>query len=132
MRKLYLFTTLTLLLAITPMKAQVHTFPWQNTQRQYLLFEPTNCSGALPVMYFLHGLGDNITRCANEMHFDNLANRYGWVIVVPQATSVQGSSMWNAGLGGNADDAGFLLALLDTLVANGKVNPDSGFQPTKC
>ena len=108
-------------------QAQPRTFTWKNTQRQYLLYEPSNRSGALPIMYFLHGLGDNITRCDNEMHFSNIAERYGWVIVVPQATNVSGYTMWNAGLGGNADDAGFLLALLDMLVEDGKVNPDSVF-----
>ena len=108
-------------------QAQPRTFTWQNTQRQYLLYEPSNRTGALPVMYFLHGLGDNITRCDNEMHFNNLAERYGWVIVVPQATNVSGYTMWNAGLGGNADDAGFLLALLDMLIEEGKVNADSVF-----
>ena len=108
-------------------QAQTRNFSWGNIQRQYLLFEPSDRTGALPVMYFLHGLGDNITRCANEMHFDNLAERYGWVIVVPQATNVSGATMWNAGLGGTADDAGFLLALLDSLVADGKVNADSVF-----
>ena len=113
--------------AVMPSQAQPRTFTWQNTQRQYLLFEPSERTGAVPVMYFLHGLGDNITRCASEMHFDNLANQFGWVIVVPQATTVSGYSMWNAGLGGSADDAGFLLALLDTLVEEGRVNPDSVF-----
>lgn len=116
-----------LLMTAQPMLAQTRTFTWQNTQRQYMLFEPSDRDGALPVMYFLHGLGDNITRCNNEMHFGNLAERYGWVVVVPQATSVSGYTMWNAGLGGTADDAGFLLALLDTLIADGKVNADSVF-----
>ena len=116
-----------LLLAAQPLLAQTLTFNWQNTQRQYMLFEPSGRDGALPVMYFLHGLGDNITRCNNEMHFGNLAERYGWVVVVPQATSVSGYTMWNVGLGGTADDAGFLLALLDTLIADGKVNSDSVF-----
>ena len=114
-------------LSVMPSNAQIRTFTWQNTQRQYMLFEPSDRDGALPVMYFLHGLGDNITRCNQEMHFGNLAERYGWVIVVPQATSVSGYTMWNAGLGGSADDAGFLMALLDTLIADGKVNADSVF-----
>lgn len=118
---------LTAIMAVAPLKAQIRTFTWQNTQRQYMLFEPSDCDGAVPVMYFLHGLGDNITRCNNEMHFATLAERYGWIIVVPQALSVSGYSMWNAGLGGSADDAGFLLALLDTLVSDGNVNPDSVF-----
>ncbi len=117
----------TMLCSLLALTAQTRTFPWQNIQREYLLFEPSNRTGAVPVMYFLHGLGDNITRCANEMHFDQLAERYGWTIVVPQATSVGGYTMWNAGLGGTSDDAGFLMALLDTLVENGTVNSDSVF-----
>ena len=127
MKKTIVYTIFVLVLFVAPLKAQVRTFSWQNTQRQYMLFEPSNRDGALPVMYFLHGLGDNITRCNGEMHFDDLAERYGWVIVVPQALNVSGYTMWNAGLGGSADDAGFLLALLDTLVENGRVNPDSVF-----
>ena len=110
-----------------PLMAQVQTFDWQGKQRQYLVKTPAGHTGSVPVLYFLHGLGDNITRCNSEMHFDRLAERYGWVIVVPQALSVSGYTMWNAGLGGTADDAGFLFALLDTLVTDGKVNADSVF-----
>ena len=123
---IYYLLSILFLLPVTA-TAQVRTFQWGNAQREYLLFEPANRTDARPVMYFLHGLGDNITRCANEMHFDNLAERYGWVIVVPQALNVSGAAMWNAGLGGSADDAGFLLALLDSLVAGGHVNSDSVF-----
>ncbi len=107
--------------------AQTRTFRWQNTQRQYLMFEPSSRTGALPVLYFLHGLGDNITRCASDMNFASLANEYGWIILVPQAMSVQGSTMWNVGFGGTADDAGFLMALVDSLAGAGKVNTDSLF-----
>ena len=127
MKKTAILMMAVAIMAVMTCRAQIRNFTWQNTQRQYLLFEPSGRDGALPVMYFLHGLGDNITRCNSEMHFDRLAERYGWVIVVPQALSVQGYTMWNAGLGGSADDAGFLLALLDTLVADGKVNNDSVF-----
>lgn len=126
-KKTILMIVAAMTMAVMPCWAEVRNFTWQNTQRKYLLFKPSGRDGALPVMYFLHGLGDNITRCNCEMHFDRLAERYGWVIVVPQALSVQGYTMWNAGLGGSADDAGFLLALLDTLVADGKVNNDSVF-----
>lgn len=127
MKKTILYAMLAAIMAVAPLRAQIRTFKWQNTQRQYMLFEPSGYDGAVPVMYFLHGLGDNITRCNNEMHFATLAERYGWIIVVPQALNVSGYTMWNAGLGGSADDAGFLLALLDTLVSDGKVNPDSVF-----
>lgn len=115
------------LLMLVSAGAQTLTFRWQNTQRQYLMFEPSSRTGALPVMYFLHGLGDNITRCASDMNFASLANEYGWIILVPQAMSVQGSTMWNVGFGGTADDAGFFLALVDSLAGAGKVNTDSLF-----
>ncbi|MBQ3580696.1 MAG: hypothetical protein II975_06895 [Bacteroidales bacterium] len=115
------------LLMLVSAGAQTRTFRWQNTQRQYLMFEPSSRTGALPVMYFLHGLGDNITRCASDMNFASLANEYGWIILVPQAMSVQGSTMWNVGFGGTADDAGFFLALVDSLAGAGKVNTDSLF-----
>lgn len=124
LKHLFLF----LLAAVAvPSVAQVRTFVWQGTQREYLLYEPAGREGAVPVMFFLHGLGDNIERCSEEMHFDSLAACYGWCMVVPQALKVRGSSMWNAGLGGNADDAGFLMALLDSLSEAGIVNADSVF-----
>ena len=115
------------LLAVVAACAQTRTFVWQGSQRQFLMYEPVQRTGAVPVMYFLHGLGDNITRCEAEMGFAELADAYGWVILVPQALSVQNTTMWNVGFGGTADDAGFLLALLDSLQDAGRVNPDSVF-----
>ena len=115
------------LLVIVHVSAQIQTFNWQNTQRQFLLYEPADRTAPVPVMYFLHGLGDNITNCAASMNFSQLANQWGWCILVPQALNVQGSTMWNVGFGGSADDAGFFLALLDSLQGVGMVNPDSVF-----
>ena len=115
------------LLAVASLGAQTQYFRWGNTQRQFLMYEPAGRTGAVPVMYFLHGLGDNITNCAASMNFSQLANQWGWCILVPQAMNVSGSTMWNVGFGGNADDAGFFLALLDSLQGVGKVNPDSVF-----
>ena len=86
------------------------------------------------MLFFLHGLGDNISNYVNDVSFVQMANQWGWRIVVPQALSVQGYqdyTMWNAGLGlgigETADDSGFLIALLDTLISHGDVNPDSVF-----
>lgn len=116
-----------LLLAVASLFAQTRTFQWENRQRQFLLYEPSDRTAPVPVMFFLHGLGDNITNCAASMNFSQLANQWGWFIVVPQALSVQGNTMWNVGFGGSADDAGFFLALLDSLQGVGMVNPDSVF-----
>ncbi len=117
-----------ILLAVGTVWAQTETFEWQGVQRQYLIRTPSSMEGQTPVLYFLHGLGDNITRCDQEFNFAQLAEEFGWVIVVPQARNLGIGNMWNAGLiPSSVDDAGFLLALLDTLTLRYNLNPDSVF-----
>ncbi|MBO6079731.1 MAG: hypothetical protein J6P54_02080, partial [Bacteroidales bacterium] len=90
--------------------AQIQQFTWQGKQREYLITTPADHDGSLPVLFFLHGLGDNITVCDQEFNFAQLAEDFGWAIVVPQALT-QGifGTMWNAGLlSSSIDDAGFL------------------------
>ena len=108
--------------------AQVQHFTWQDMQREYLVRTPANHDGLLPVMFFLHGLGDNITRCDQEYNFQQMAERFGWAIVVPQARNLGMGTMWNVGMtNSDVDDAGFLLALLDSLTAQYQLDPDSVF-----
>ena len=86
-----------LLTLAAPLFSQIQTFEWQGTQRQYLIKTPTvNCE-TMPVMFFLHGLGDNITRLDNEFHFQQVADEYQWAVVVPQALNEGYGTMWNAG-----------------------------------
>ena len=119
---------LLLLLCATAVDAQVQTFEWQDVQREYLVKIPTEHNETMPVLYFLHGLGDNITRLDNEFHFQQIADDFGWMMVVPQALPQSGYTMWNAALmSSNIDDSGFLMALLDTLAVNYPVNLDSVF-----
>ncbi|MBR4136342.1 MAG: T9SS type A sorting domain-containing protein [Bacteroidales bacterium] len=106
----------------------VQTFIWQNVERQYLVRTPIEHNGTLPVVFFLHGLGDEIVSCDNQFHFSQIANDYGWVIVVPQALDLGIGSMWNAELfSSDVDDSGFLMALLDTLMVHYPIDPDSVF-----
>ena len=108
--------------------AQIQHFQWQNVQRQYLVKIPAEHDETMPVMYFLHGLGDNITRLDNEFHFQQIADEFGWMMVVPQALSQSGYTMWNAALmSSSIDDSGFLMALLDSLAVEYPVNLDSVF-----
>ena len=107
--------------------AQIQTFEWQNVQRQYLVRTPENYE-SLPVMFFLHGLGDNITRCDQEFNFTQVAEDFGWMVVIPQALNEGYGSMWNAGLtASTTNDSGFLMALLDSLAVQYPVNQDSIF-----
>jgi poly(3-hydroxybutyrate) depolymerase len=82
----------------------------------------------MPILYFLHGLGDNITRLDNEFHFQQVADEFQWAVVIPQALSQSGATMWNAGLmASSIDDSGFLMALLDALAEQYPINLDSVF-----
>ena len=82
----------------------------------------------MPILYFLHGLGDNITRLDNEFHFQQVADEFQWTVVIPQALSQSGATMWNAGLmASSIDDSGFLMALLDALAEQYPINLDSVF-----
>ena len=117
-----------LLMLCGPLFSQIQTFEWQGTQRQYLIKTPTVDRETMPVLYFLHGLGDNITRLDNEFHFQQVADEYQWVVVVPQALNEGYGTMWNAGLmASNTDDSGFLMALLDSLAVHYPINLDSVF-----
>ena len=117
-----------LLMLCGPLFSQIQTFEWQNTQRQYLIKIPENHSEKMPILYFLHGLGDNITRLDNEFHFQQVADEFQWAVVIPQALSQSGATMWNAGLTNSSiDDSGFLMALLDALAEQYPINLDSVF-----
>ena len=125
-RNLLLVTILTILFCSNSF-AQIQTFEWQNVQRQYLVRTPENYE-SLPVLFFLHGLGDNITRVDNEFHFQQVADNFGWMVVIPQALNEGYGSMWNAGLtASTTNDSGFLMALLDSLATQYPVNQDSIF-----
>ena len=117
-----------LLLFCGQLFSQIQTFEWQGTQRQYLIKIPESHSETMPILYFLHGLGDNITRLDNEFHFQQVADEFQWAVVIPQALSQSGATMWNAGLmASSIDDSGFLMALLDSLADQYPINLDSVF-----
>ena len=122
------FFFLLLLILTTTIQAQIQHFDWQGIQREYLVKIPAQHDETMPVMYFLHGLGDNITRLDNEFHFQQIADDFGWMMVVPQARNEGNGTMWNAYLTySTTDDSGFLMALLDSLSVQYPVNQDSVF-----
>ena len=127
MKRKYFFFLLLLISAATT-QAQIQHFEWQGIQREYLVKIPAQYDEAMPVMYFLHGLGDNITRLDNEFHFQQIADDFGWMMVVPQARNEGNGTMWNAYLTySTTDDSGFLMALLDSLSVQYPVDQDSVF-----
>lgn len=131
MKKVIISTIVAVLMLIvsgTVLNAQIQTFQWQNSQRQYIVKAPATIDRPLPIVFFLHGLGDNVTNVNNSFNLSYVANYYNWVVVAPQALNQGMGTMWNAGLmSSTIDDSGFLMALLDTLSTQYSIDQDSVF-----
>jgi polyhydroxybutyrate depolymerase len=124
---------------------------FEGTSRNYMEYIPTSSpDGSMPVVFLLHGLGDNCNNFST-LHFENVAPN--WIIITPEATeatiSIMGypmnaGSAWAAGVGGEnisysgfnignielnegVNDEGFILAILDSLENNFNVDTDSVF-----
>ncbi|MCR4965639.1 MAG: T9SS type A sorting domain-containing protein [Bacteroidales bacterium] len=126
------------------------TFLWQGQEREYYAYVPAtynNDSDILPVMVFLHGFDGGIDSYNNSIDFQQAADQFHWLILLPQALSAHAQvlgmnipvgSAWNSGIvmtvmgnsftpNSNVDDAGFLLALVDSLGLAYSLDPDSLF-----
>jgi len=121
---------------------------WDSQARQYIEYIPTayNSENPMPVMFCLHGLGDDMQNFHNSLELNQWGETANWIIITPQALDAQiplmGSlgNAWNSGAGAegipilgtvilndNVDDAGFLMAILDSLENNLNINTDSVF-----
>ena len=60
MKKIQALCLLLAIFLFGNISAQIQHFTWQGVQRDYLVRIPANHEGTLPVLFFLHGLGDNI------------------------------------------------------------------------
>lgn len=152
-----LFTLLAMMITIFSLSAQTtETMTWDDSTRQYLRYVPASYdpSTPAPVLFVLHGLGDEMTGLTN-VGFKEIADQHGWIVIYPQATVATATIMvysfsigtaWNAGITINTtvnygdfslpinlsvnsevDDAGFLLAILDDLIANYNVDQNNVF-----
>ncbi len=103
-----------------------HSFTWDGLTREYIKYVPSSYDGstAVPVVFCLHGLGDNMNNFAGiGMNF--VADTANFIVITPQAIVDQlvGATAWNSGasylgytLNGSVDDIGFFGAILDTLI----------------
>jgi len=149
-----IFTIVALALCTLAMNAQhvARTMDFEGTSRKYMEYIPTSSpDGSMPVIFLLHGLGDNCNNFSN-LHFESVAPN--WIIITPEATeatinimgmySMNAGTAWAAGVGGenitysglpignielnaNVNDEGFILAILDSLENNFNVDTDSVF-----
>ena len=151
MKKIFTIVALTLCTFALSAQHVARTMNFEGTSRKYMEYIPTSSpDGSMPVIFLLHGLGDNCNNFST-LHFEDVAPN--WIIITPEATnatiSILGSSMsagtaWAAGVGGEnitymgfplgnielnegVNDDGFILAILDSLENNFNVDTDSVF-----
>ncbi len=129
------FTLLTAITIVSSAFAQLETrtLNWDELERTYLEYVPTNYSGdeAVPVVFGLHGLGDDMNNFYN-VGMNYIADTAGFILIVPQAETFQTMTAWNSGASlygitpnTDVDDTGFLMAVLDSLENNFNIDTES-------
>lgn len=134
------------------------TITWDGQERQYLEYVPTSYSEAVaaPVLFMLHGMGDDINNFFQATQIRNVAEEQGWIIICPQALdftyaipglgSQDFGTCWNVGstvsvsfemygfplnfdvtVNENVDDEGFLMAALEATKAEYNVDQNKIF-----
>ena len=140
MKKIFTIVALTTMALALSAQHVARTMNFEGTSRKYMEYIPTSSpDGSMPVIFLLHGLGDDCNNFAALLGFENVAPN--WIIITPEATNanVYGfnlGSAWAAGVGdeslsvnlnSNVNDEGFILAILDSLQNNYNVDTDSIF-----
>ncbi|MGM0650042.1 MAG: T9SS type A sorting domain-containing protein [Bacteroidota bacterium] len=110
-----------------------------DTTRKYLEYLPADYSGedAFPVVFGLHGLGDNMNDFYN-VGMNYIADTAGFILIVPEALefTVFGQTLtaWNSGASMygitpnvDVDDTGFLMAVLDSLNTHYNIDTEQVF-----
>jgi len=114
---------------------QFSSFLHKRIERTYYLHLPPNFDdlSSFPLVMVLHGGGKGDgDEVANHFAFNEIADREGFIAVYPNGID----SRWNDGRGKtfneqkglkNIDDVGFLSVLIDTMIANYKVDSNRVF-----
>lgn len=101
--------------------------------RSFVLFAPSKLPAPAPLVIVLHGAGGNGAQMQDRTHLDAEARMAGVVVVYPESRlnwpdGVQRA--WDDGRDtsarraeGDIDDQAFLLALIDSLAAQGAIDP---------
>ncbi len=153
------FTLFFLAIMAFALNAQtLKTITWDGVERQYLEYVPTSYSDAeaAPILFMLHGMGDDIDNFFHATRIQNVAEEQGWIIICPQALefnyeipmlgSQNFGACWNVGstvsvdfnmygmpfsfdvtVSDGVDDEGFLLAALEATKTEYNVDQDKIF-----
>ena len=102
-------------------------------QRHYRTYVPKGLPKGAPLVLVMHGSGEGpqALRVGTGYGFERLADQHGFAVVYPKSFGFDWndcSSIGNTAVNGvRADDAGFLAALVDQLVAELGVDPQRVF-----
>lgn len=115
-----------------PQRDEVAMIEHGGRSREYILSTPESYDGeaALPLVLYLHGGNGTAARSKESGGFEALAAREGIFVLYPQAVG----RAWNVGFGdieereaareaASVDDVGFIIALLDHVSAQVRVDP---------
>jgi polyhydroxybutyrate depolymerase len=114
-----------ILLAASARAADVEsTLDVRGVPRHYLLHMPAGNSERVPLVLVFHGGGGRASGMQKLAHFDEAADRHGFLLVYPDGIDRH----WNDGrTEGGADDVGFVAALVKDLSARYPVDPHRVF-----
>jgi polyhydroxybutyrate depolymerase len=102
-------------------------FPYQGIDRHYLLHRSFGRTGKLPLVVAIHGWGQPIADMQRSWTMDAVADREGFNVLYPAAVAGRWAYVDMRPVvlpnGGNADDTGFILALVDKLIADHVADP---------
>lgn len=108
-------------------------YPFRGADRSFLHYLPVHHSNdrSWPLVVVLHGGGANGENAMRMADLEGLADREGFILLYPDGTGRPGDRVftWNAGrccayaLETNADDSGFLIALIDLFVQRYGADP---------
>ncbi len=101
----------------------LETLQHDGIEREFLIAVPTYYDGseAMPIVLNYHGYGSNTTQQLLYADFRGIAEREGFILVLPAGTELNGQAHWNVGGWTNdsqVDDIGFTEAMLDFLIEN--------------
>jgi polyhydroxybutyrate depolymerase len=104
------------------------TFPYQGIDRHYYLHRAPNRTGPVPLVLALHGLDEDVAGMRATWTMDSVADREGFDVLYPVSLTTRWSYVDTRPVllpdGKDlVDDLGFMLALLDKLVADHITDP---------
>lgn len=128
-----LFLTFFLLPTFVLAQQSTHNFMFDGANRKYIQYVPASYDGseAVPVIFALHGLGDNMNNFSN-VGFHQVADTANFIVITPEAlvSPLVNATAWNSGAGvgpfilnENVDDVGFISAVLDSLTRHFNIDP---------